>query len=380
MKWTIQRALVTAVLTLVLTSCQLQAKEANIARVERPVDVVIALDVSGSMSGLIESAKQRLWDIVNEMAQAQPQPDLRLAILTYGNPSYGDQSGFVRIDQPFTRDLDAVMQTLFGFGTNGGDEYVARAVHTSVNALDWSPRDDALKILFVAGNEEANQDPVISVLQATQAAASKGIVVNTIYCGSEDDAIVAGWQEVANLTNGLFASINQNAAAVANIATPMDAEIARLNQSLNATYVSYGANGGEFKENQIEQDGNAEAMSLPSVASRTVAKAGKLYRNESWDLVDAMQAGIPVEELAADELPAEMRDLDEAGRKAYVDDLAQKREAISAEISELGKQRQAYIAIERDRIAEGENGLDEAILEGLRDLARKKGFDFEESP
>ena len=31
----------------------------------RPVDLVIALDVSGSMSGLIDSAKQRLWDIVN---------------------------------------------------------------------------------------------------------------------------------------------------------------------------------------------------------------------------------------------------------------------------------------------------------------------------
>jgi hypothetical protein len=102
-----------------------------------PVDVVIALDVSGSMSGLIESAKQRLWDIVNEIAQAQPAPDLRLAIVTYGNPSYGAQTGFVRIDQAFTRDLDSVMKTLFSFGTNGGDEFVARAVHSSVHELDW---------------------------------------------------------------------------------------------------------------------------------------------------------------------------------------------------------------------------------------------------
>ena len=31
----------------------------------RQIDVVIALDVSGSMDGLIESAKQRLWDFVN---------------------------------------------------------------------------------------------------------------------------------------------------------------------------------------------------------------------------------------------------------------------------------------------------------------------------
>lgn len=36
------------------------------------IDIVIALDVSGSMSGLIASAKQRLWDIVNLLGRAQP--------------------------------------------------------------------------------------------------------------------------------------------------------------------------------------------------------------------------------------------------------------------------------------------------------------------
>ena len=40
----------------------------------RDVDLVIALDVSGSMEGLIESAKQRLWDITNELARARPVP------------------------------------------------------------------------------------------------------------------------------------------------------------------------------------------------------------------------------------------------------------------------------------------------------------------
>ena len=65
------------------------------------IDVVIALDVSGSMDGLIDSAKQRLWDIVSELGRAQPQPELRMAILSYGNPEYGSASGFVRVDLPF---------------------------------------------------------------------------------------------------------------------------------------------------------------------------------------------------------------------------------------------------------------------------------------
>jgi hypothetical protein len=118
----------------------------------RDVDLVIALDVSGSMEGLIESAKQRLWDITNELARARPVPALRVAILSYGNPAYGEQAGYVRVDLPFTGDLDAVNATLFAFRTDGGDEYVARAIQTSLDTLQWSPKRDALRIVFVAGN------------------------------------------------------------------------------------------------------------------------------------------------------------------------------------------------------------------------------------
>lgn len=342
-----------------------------------PVDVVIALDVSGSMSGLIESAKQRLWDIVNEIGQAQPQPDLRLAIITYGNPAYGEQGGYVRIDMPFTRDLDAVNQTLFSFGTDGGDEYVARAVHTAVNELEWSDVPDAMRVLFVAGNERADQDPLVQIRAATAAASRKGIVVNTLYCGRDGDAIVGGWQDVATLTNGLFASIDQDAAAVANVATPMDDELARLNRALNDTYVAYGVEGDRYKQNQLEQDENAADMNMPSVASRAIAKAGALYRNTDWDLVDAAGSGVDIGALDTDELPEPLRDMKPAERKAFVADLAQKRAAVSAEITQLGQQRQDYIDKERARLAASTEGLDTAIIEGIRNLAEEKGFSFE---
>ena len=188
----------------------------------RDVDLVIALDVSGSMEGLIESAKQRLWDITNELARARPVPVLRVAILSYGNPSYGEQAGFVRVDLPFTADLDAVNATLFAFRTNGGEEYVARAIQTSLDSLQWSPERDALKIVFVAGNESAEQDPRLTVQQVTAEAARRGVVVNAIYCGADGNADARGWQRVATSTNGRYASIDQNAAAVANVATPFD--------------------------------------------------------------------------------------------------------------------------------------------------------------
>ena len=45
----------------------------------KPIDLVLCLDVSGSMDGLIDSAKLRLWDIVNETGphQADPEPPRR---------------------------------------------------------------------------------------------------------------------------------------------------------------------------------------------------------------------------------------------------------------------------------------------------------------
>jgi von Willebrand factor type A domain-containing protein len=342
----------------------------------RDVDLVIALDVSGSMEGLIASAKQRLWDITNELGRARPVPALRVAILSYGNPAYGGQSGYVRVDLPFTADLDAVNATLFAFRTDGGDEYVARAIQTSLDTLQWSAKQDALRIMFVAGNESAEQDPRLTIEQATAAAARRGVVVNAIYCGGVNDSDASGWQRVATSTNGVYASIDQQAAAVANVATPFDEQIASLNAELNATYVAFGAGGERGRANQVEQDGNAAAMSPATAASRTVSKAGALYRAD-WDLVDAVKSGKELAEIPAAELPAEMQALPPAEREAYVQEKAERRQDLQRQIGELAASRDEFIA-EQSRDSAGATGLDAAILEGLRDVAATKGFEFGE--
>ena len=37
-----------------------------------PIDLVIALDTSGSMEELIESTRIKIWEIVNDLAEADP--------------------------------------------------------------------------------------------------------------------------------------------------------------------------------------------------------------------------------------------------------------------------------------------------------------------
>ena len=108
----------TAALLVLALSLPLLAEE-KAAEPSR-IDLVLCLDCSGSMDGLLESAKTKLWAVVNELAKAKPAPALRVALFSYGNDGYDPASGWVRVDCPFTGDLDAMFGKLSALSTNGG--------------------------------------------------------------------------------------------------------------------------------------------------------------------------------------------------------------------------------------------------------------------
>jgi len=47
------------------------------------VEVAFVLDTTGSMGGLIEGAKRRIWSIARRIGQGRPRPDLRIALVGY---------------------------------------------------------------------------------------------------------------------------------------------------------------------------------------------------------------------------------------------------------------------------------------------------------
>src|SRR5712692_7909201 len=136
----------------------------------KSIDVVICLDVSNSMDGLISSAKTKLWDIVNELAKAKPTPNLRVGLYSYGNDGYDPKIGWIRKDLDLTTDLDALYQKLTALTTNGGTEYVTRVCRDAIVQQKWNDSKDALRIIFVCGNEPASQDPVVKLKEATDLA------------------------------------------------------------------------------------------------------------------------------------------------------------------------------------------------------------------
>ena len=367
------------ILTLTLAAslaCGAFAK--NAPEQERPMDLVICLDTSGSMNGLINAAKQKLWDIVNELARAKPKPHLRVALYAYGTPGFGAETGYVRKQIDLTDDLDAVHGKLAALVTDGGDEYVARVVHASVMEQPWSAAKDALKIVVVAGNEPATQDPLFKTADVCKDAISRGIIVNAIYCGPPTHSEADGWRAVARAADGQFASIDQDRGAVI-VSTPFDQKLAALGGEINGTYLAYGARAAEGRAMQAAADTSAAAASPAVFASRAVAKASGQYRNSSWDLVDAMsRKDFDLAKVEKEELPAEMQTMTPDQRRAHLDQMAKKRAGVQQEIHQLNVQRQKFIDEEMKKGGKSaDKGFDAAMLHAIREQATRKNFEFE---
>src|SRR5216684_1859997 len=47
------------------------------------VEIVFCLDTTGSMGGLIEGAKAKIWSICNQVASGKPVPDLKVGLVAF---------------------------------------------------------------------------------------------------------------------------------------------------------------------------------------------------------------------------------------------------------------------------------------------------------
>jgi len=343
---------------------------------QRIVELAICLDTSGSMEGLIDTARTRIWDIVSDLATATPAPRLRVALITFGNNGHQAESGWTSIDQGLTDDLDSISMKLFALRTNGGEEYVGRAVDLAAKSLAWTPGEETLKLIVIAGNESADQDRLVKYADASRTAIERGIMVNAIYCGDPSDTMAPAWREVATLADGHFAAINQNDGVVA-IAAPQDSQLVALSTALNTTYLPFGAKGEWHAANQAEQDANVAAMAPSAAAQRCVAKGSELYDNRRWDLVDASRdANFDLAAIKEDALPESMRAMTLEQRRAHIEAMAAQRTSIQQQVKELNAAREQFIAAERTRLATTGPRFEDVIRDAVRAQAKSKGLQF----
>jgi hypothetical protein len=344
------------------------------------IQTAILLDTSNSMDGLIGQAKTQLWKIVNEFIEAEKnglRPSLEIALYEYGNDNLSAEAGYIRQVLPLTRDLDRVSQELFALTTKGGSEYCGQVIDEASRYLEWSNVEDDLKLIFIAGNEPFTQGPV-DYHQSLKGAIARGITVNTIYCGTEMGGIEGKWKDGALLADGHYFSINQNKASI-YVETPQDKKLAELGRELNETYIGYGSNSRVFSSNQAVQDKNAQMSSMESAVNRAVFKNSVQYRNDAWDLVDALDIGTKkLSEIDAKDLPENMQKMTPEEQKAYIESKREQRNQIKKEITRLTNERKAYLAEKAKESAEEKNDtLDSAIVETIQSIIADKNFQFE---
>jgi hypothetical protein len=345
------------------------------------VDVAILLDTSNSMDGLINQAKSQLWTIVQQFAKAKKDdqtPTLRVALFEYGNTNLPAAEGYIRQVVPLTDDLDKLSAALFSLKTSGGDEYCGQVIDEAITRLDWSNEPNGYKAIFIAGNEPFTQGPV-DYHKSCKRAIEKGIVVNTIHCGSNQEGIDGQWQNGSQLAEGEHFNIDQDRAIV-QIKCPQDEILIRLNAELNKTYLWYGEAKQRhlYSENQVAQDVNAASAGEGVVASRIATKASSVYDNRSRDLVDSLAADKEaLKKVKNEELPAELQNLSPAEQEAHVKEMATKRAELQKQIGELAAEREKYLAQEQARLATetGEATLGDAVVATINKQLTKSGFE-----
>jgi Mg-chelatase subunit ChlD len=349
------------------------------------VDVVFVLDTTGSMSGLIQTAKEKIWSIATTMASAQPTPEIRIGLVAYRDR--GDHYVTKVID--LSDDLDSVYATLMDFQADGGGdtpESVNKALYDAVHNVSWSQGSQAYQVVFLVGDAPPHMDyrDEAKYPEIVAAAKKKGIVINTIQCG--DIPTTAGpWTQIANLGHGKFFQVEQAGSAVA-MTTPYDAEIAELSAKLDDTRLYFGSD--EEKERMLSKVAATDKLhSASSVESRArraafnLSAAGRTNLLGEKELVEGFVSGtVKLDELDANELPEALKPMAPAEQRAYISELAEERVDLKRQISALAGDRDSYIGKKVEEAGGFKDSLDQKIYDAVSEQAGKAGLEYSDGP
>jgi Mg-chelatase subunit ChlD len=348
------------------------------------VDVVFVLDTTGSMSGLIQTAKEKIWSIATTMASAQQTPDIRIGLVAYRDR--GDSYVTKVVD--LSDDLDTVYATLMDFQAEGGGdgpESVNKALYDAVHDISWSHDDQAYQVIFLVGDAPPHMDyNEVQYPEIVASALEKGIVINTIQCG-EMPVTVAPWTQIASLGKGSFFQVEQAGGAVA-FTTPFDEEIAKLSARLDDTRMYFGTEEEKARMRaKVAATEKLTAGSTPaSLARRGVFNASEGGRSNlvgDNELLDALASGeVELDELEPEALPAVMQPMAPEEQKDFVARVAADRADLKRQIQTLAEKRDGFLSDKVEQAGGLESSLDQQIYRTIREQAGEAGLDYDDGP
>jgi len=327
------------------------------------VEVAFVLDTTGSMGGLIEGAKRRIWSIARRIGEGRPRPDLRIALVGYRD--VGD--AYVTQLHPFTSDMDEVYQALSSFRAEGGGdtpEHVSAALRDAVEALPWSG-PSALKVIFLVGDAPPHVDyqDGLDYRRHVADAKRRGIIVDAIQCGG-DVQTAAVWREIASAGLGHYAQIDSQGGMNAQV-TPYDAELARLGAQLSGTVVISGDVRAQAVAARKMEARSAMPAAVALEAAGYLARADRLADQDLVDRPIAEQR----EELKRNRAPA-LAGKPEAEALAHLAAQKALRADLQSKIETLQKKRDAALA------AGEKDAFDSEVVAQMKERAAKVGIKY----
>ncbi|MEM5564893.1 vWA domain-containing protein [Psychroserpens sp. AS72] len=339
-------------------------------------EIVFCLDATGSMSGLIGTAKEKIWDIVTELAQSNDVDTLKMGMVFYRDR--GDT--FVTRQIAITTDLDDVYADLLEMSADGGGdtpESVNQALHESITNMKWSTDRNTYKTIFVVGDCPPHMDyqDDVKYTESCKLAAEKGIIINTIKLGNSCQEAIAHFRNMSECTNGEFLMLDQDAKDYV-IATPFDKEINELSKEIDDTRMYYGTLDErednymkKEKSMKVYDDGSATANSKRAEYKNSkVGKKGSYGTNEIIN--DYNDGKLKLDNIADDKLPKELRGLSLAEKEFIIKDLSNKRKMNASQLQDLFKKKKAYIKSKESEQADS-TSFSKEVVKILKEQSRK---------
>ena len=350
---------------------------------ERPkIEVVFALDTTGSMGGLIQAAKEKIWSIATTMAQAKPAPEIRIGLVAYRDR--GDD--YVTRVFDLSEDLDTLYATLMDFTAGGGGdeaESVNQALFDAVNKVSWSNDQSAYKVVFLVGDAPPHMDyqDDTKYPQTLATAKARGIVVNTIQAGSRDNTRNV-WIQIAQAGAGQYAQVEQNGSAVA-IATPFDERLATLSAELDETRLYYGS-AEEKAKRLMKQEAAKKLHETASVSARArratfnATDSGETNLLGEGELVEDVASGrVDLDALPAAALPEPLKAMAPSEQKLVIEQTAKRRAELRQRIGQLAAQRADFLKAQVEASGTADASLDNQLYDTIREQAAGKGLRYD---
>ncbi|MDQ7825624.1 MAG: VWA domain-containing protein [Candidatus Eremiobacteraeota bacterium] len=180
--------------------------EVSFSPVAKPrIDVVFALDTTGSMGDEIQTVKEKIQAMASEIGSGRPRPDVRYGLVLYRDR--GDE--YVVRSFPFTRDIGAFSKLVSSASAAGGGdtpESVNEALDVAVNEMGWDNDQSTQKLIFLIGDAGPHMDYANGPVYAGVAkdAARHGISIFTVGCSGIEGSGQQVFRQIASTTGGTF--------------------------------------------------------------------------------------------------------------------------------------------------------------------------------